>query len=67
MRTDHRIYDGVADELLWEVEDAYGKGTLRNWVVFTQTALTLCTRSGRERIDAEVIDNVYAKLGGGVS
>ncbi len=67
MRTYHRIYDGVADELLWEVEDAYGKGTLRNWVVFTQTALTLCTRSGRERIDAEVIDNVYAKLGGGVS
>jgi hypothetical protein len=67
MRSYHEIYAGVADELLWEVEDAYGKGTLRNWAVFTQTALTLCTRSGREHIDAEVVDNVYAKLGGGVS
>jgi len=67
MRSYHHIYAGVGDELLWEVEDAYGKGTLRNWAVFTQTALTLCARSGRERIDAEVIDNVYAKLGGGVS
>lgn len=67
MRSYHRIYDGVADALLWEVEDAYGKGTLRNWAVFTQTALSLCESSGRARIDTEVIDNAYAKLGGGVT
>ncbi|MDN5750251.1 MAG: ATP-binding protein [Pseudonocardia sp.] len=67
MRSYHRIYDGVADALLWEVEDAYGKGTLRNWAVFTQTALSLCDSSGRDRIDTEVIDNAYAKLGGGVA
>lgn len=67
MRSYHRIYAGVGDELLWEVEDAYGKGTLRNWAVFTHTARTLCERSGREHLDAEIIDNVYAKLGGGVS
>jgi len=67
MRSYHRIYAEVDDALLWEVEDAYGKGTLRNWAVFTQTALSVCESSGRDRIDAEVIDNVYAKLGGGVT
>lgn len=67
MRSYHRIYAEVDDALLWEVEDAYGKGTLRNWAVFTQTALSVCESSGRDRIDPEVIDNVYAKLGGGVT
>ncbi|MGH3573329.1 MAG: AAA family ATPase [Pseudonocardiaceae bacterium] len=67
MRGYHRIYDGVADALLWEVEDAYGKGTLRNWAVFTQTAMTLRQAVGLDRLDADVIDNVYAKLGGGVT
>jgi hypothetical protein len=38
---------------------------LRNWAVFTQTALSLCTARGLDTITAEVADNAYAKLGGG--
>jgi hypothetical protein len=64
MRRYHPVYDGA---LLLEIEDAYGKGMLRNWAVFTHAAVGLCGKAGTDRISAEVAGNVYAKLGGGIS
>ncbi len=67
MRRYHPVYDGADETLLLEIEDAYGKGMLRNWAVFTHAAVGLCGKAGIERITAEVAGNVYAKLGGGIS
>jgi AAA domain len=66
MRRYHPVYDGADDALLLEIEDAYGKGMLRNWAVFTHAAAGLCGTAGTGRITAEVAGNVYAKLGGGI-
>jgi len=66
MRRYHPVYDGAGDALLLEIEDAYGKGMLRNWAVFTHAAVGLCGTAGTGRITAEVAGNVYAKLGGGI-
>ena len=66
MRRYHPVYDGAGEELLLEIEDAYGKGMLRNWAVFTRAAVGLCATAGTERITADVAANVYAKLGGGI-
>jgi type II secretory pathway predicted ATPase ExeA len=66
MRRYHPVYDGTDDTLLLEIEDAYGKGMLRNWAVFTHAAIGLCATAGTGRITAEVAGNVYAKLGGGI-
>ena len=66
MRRYHPVYKGASDALLLEIEDAYGKGMLRNWAVFTHAAAGLCGTAGIERITAEVAGNVYAKLGGGI-
>lgn len=66
MRRYHPVYDGAGDALLLEIEDAYGKGMLRNWAVFTHAAAALCGTAGTGRITAEVAGNVYAKLGGGI-
>nr|BFE29688.1 hypothetical protein GCM10010200_019390 [Actinomadura rugatobispora] len=67
MRTYHAIYAPAADELLLEVDDGYGHGTLRNWAAFTQTAAMLCAESGRDQLDADVVANAYALLGGGLN
>jgi len=66
MRRYHPVYESVSDTLLLEIEDAYGKGMLRNWAVFTHAAVSLCGTAGTGRITAEVAGNVYAKLGGGI-
>jgi len=66
MRRYHPVYDGADEALLLEIEDAYGKGMLRNWAVFTHAAVSLCGKAGTGRITAEVAGNVYAKLGGGI-
>jgi type II secretory pathway predicted ATPase ExeA len=66
MRRYHPVYDGADEQLLLEIEDAYGKGMLRNWAVFTHAAVGLCGTAGTDRITAEVAGNVYAKLGGGI-
>ncbi len=65
MRRYHPVYNG-ADEALLEIEDAYGKGMLRNWAVFTHAAVGVWRKAGTDRISAEVAGNVYAKLGGGI-
>lgn len=66
MRRFHPVYAGVDDDLLWEFDDSFAHGTLRDWACFTHTAAELCTDSGRERVDAEVMANAYTLLGGGV-
>ena len=66
MRRYHPVYDGVDEALLLEIEDAYGKGMLRNWAVFTHAAAGMCGTAGTGHITAEVAGNVYAKLGGGI-
>ncbi|MEV4251706.1 ATP-binding protein [Spirillospora sp. NPDC049652] len=66
MRGYHAIYRDADEALQTEVDEAYGKGMLRNWAVFTQTALSLCRAHRLKQITAEVADNAYAKLGGGL-
>lgn len=62
----HPIYTEADDTLLWEVDDAYAHGMLRDWAVFTHTAAALCRETGREHLDAAVVANAYTLLGGGV-
>ncbi|MFI6536752.1 AAA family ATPase [Nonomuraea sp. NPDC050547] len=66
MRGYHPIYTGADDKLLWEIDDAYGHGTLRDWAAFTHTAAMICTEAGRDHIDPEVIANACTLLGGGL-
>lgn len=66
MRGYHQIYREVDDTLLWEVDDSYAHGTLRDWAAFTRTAAALCRESGRPHLDAGVIANAYTLLGGGL-
>ena len=58
MRRYHPVYDGADDTLLLEIEDAYGKGMLRNRAAFTDAAVGLCGTAGTDRITAEVAGNV---------
>jgi DNA transposition AAA+ family ATPase len=62
----HPIYHQVAEELLLGIDDTYAHGTLRDWAVFTHTAASLCTGTGRPGLDEAVIANAYALLGGGI-
>ncbi|WTX01097.1 ATP-binding protein (plasmid) [Streptomycetaceae bacterium NBC_01309] len=62
----HAIYQSAEEELLREIDDTYGHGTLRDWAVFTHTAAQLCTEAERTRIDKDVVANAFALLGGGV-
>ncbi|MFJ2863981.1 AAA family ATPase [Kitasatospora sp. NPDC087314] len=66
MRRYHPIYEGVGDDLLYEVDNAYGHGTMRDWAVFTHTAAGLCEDTGRAVPDEAVVANAYALLGGGL-
>jgi len=61
----HPIYADTDDELLVEIDDVYGHGTLRDWAVFTHTAADLCAESSRTHIDERIVANAYALLGGG--
>jgi DNA transposition AAA+ family ATPase len=62
----HPIYTGVTEELLLDIDDTYAHGTLRDWAAFTHTAADLCRESGRVCVDAEIVANAYAMLGGGL-
>ncbi|MFJ1938575.1 MULTISPECIES: AAA family ATPase [unclassified Kitasatospora] len=66
MRRYHPIYSGVDDHLLFEIDNAYGHGTMRDWAVFTHTAAGLCAAAGRPVLDEEITTSAYALLGGGV-
>lgn len=63
----HPIYTGVAAELLTDIDDTYAHGTLRDWAAFTHTAADLCREAGRACVDAEIVANAYAMLGGGLT
>jgi hypothetical protein len=62
----HPLYAGVDGELISFIDNYCGHGNFRNWASFTLTALDLCRRSGRERVDEQVARNAFALLGGGV-
>ena len=63
----HPIYTGIDPKILLEINSHQCEGNLRHWAAFTLTAAQLCDEAGRDRIDAEVIANTYALLGGGKS
>jgi hypothetical protein len=67
MRTYHPIYAAVDEALLLEVDEGYGHGIFRNWAAFTETAAMLCAEACRDHLDADVVANAYALLGGGLS
>jgi len=64
MRGYHPIYAEADEALLADVDVVYGKGTLRDWAVFTHTAAALCREAGLNTLDADVAGNAYALLGG---
>jgi len=66
MRGYHRVYAAADEELLWDIDDVYAHGTLRDWAVFTNTAAALCAEANRDTVDAAVIANACTLLGGGV-
>jgi type II secretory pathway predicted ATPase ExeA len=60
----HRIYLGADDELLFNVDDVFAHGSLRNWAVFTHTAADLCADAGVDRLDEAIVANSFTLLGG---
>ena len=64
MRSYHSIYTDADEALLADVDVVYGKGTLRDWAVFTHTAAALCREAGQPTVDADITGNAYALLGG---
>lgn len=65
MRAYHPIHAQTPQELLLEVDDTFAHGTLRDWASFTHTAAALCAEEGTDTLDAAVLANAYALLGGG--
>jgi DNA transposition AAA+ family ATPase len=67
IRDYHQIYHQASDALLWEIDDSYAHGTLRDWAAFTRTAAGLCAELGREHLDAGIVVNAYTLMGGGLA
>lgn len=67
IRDFHPIYATAGDDLLLGVDDVHAHGNLRDWAVFTHTAAQVCRQTGRDHIDAAVVANAYALLGGGIT
>lgn len=65
MRAFHPVHAQAPEELLLEVDDTFAHGTLRDWASFTHTAAALCAEAGTTALDAVVLANAYALLGGG--
>lgn len=65
MREYHPVYAAAGDALLWDVDDSYAHGTMRDWAVFTHTAADLCREAGLACLDEKVVGNAYMLLGGG--
>jgi DNA transposition AAA+ family ATPase len=61
----HPIYADVDSQLIGLVDDHFAHGNMRNWAAFTQSALGLLLETGRDRIDEQVVRNVFALHGGG--
>jgi DNA transposition AAA+ family ATPase len=61
----HPIYHGVAEALVALIDHRSAHGNFRNWAKFTHHAVRLCHTAGRERLDEEILRNVFRILGGG--
>ncbi len=60
IRTYHRLYTDVDDELLHYVDDKFAHGVWRNWALFSSTAYLLAKRARRTTLDIEIADNAFA-------
>jgi hypothetical protein len=63
----HPIYADVDSQLIGLVDDHFAHGNMRNWAAFTHSALGLLTETGRDRIDEQVVRNVFALHGAGAN
>ncbi len=61
----HPIYADVESELIGLVDDHFAHGNMRNWAAFTHSALGLLAETRRDRIDEQLVRNVFALHGGG--
>jgi type II secretory pathway predicted ATPase ExeA len=60
----HRIYAKASREDLLLINDRFARGLFRNWGIFTNDAACFCDDLGRETVDTEIIQNVFALHGG---
>ena len=63
----HPIYRDVPDDIVALIDRRCTHGNFRSWAKFTHHAVRICAGSGRERVDEEVVRNVFRILGGGTS
>ncbi len=61
----HPIYADTDSELIGLVDDHFAHGNMRNWAAFTHSALALLAETARDRIDEQIVRNVFALHGGG--
>jgi hypothetical protein len=61
----HPIYAETDSELIGLVDDQFAHGNMRNWAAFTHSALALLAETRRDRIDEQIVRNVFALHGGG--
>ncbi|WP_036375843.1 ATP-binding protein [Micromonospora sp. ATCC 39149] len=64
MRGYHPMYADADDDLLSYVDERFAHGIWRNWALFSSTAALLAQRTGRTRIDMEIVNNTFALHGG---
>lgn len=63
----HAVYGDANPDLLTLVDSACCHGNCRMWAKFTHHAARFCRRTGRDRLDDEIVRNVFRLLGGGTS
>lgn len=61
----HPVYRDVDVDLLALVDGACCHGNFRMWAKFTHHVVRFSTRVGRQRLDQEIVHNVFRLLGGG--
>lgn len=61
----HAVYRDVCTELVTLIDDACCHGNFRMWAKFTHHAVRVCAGAARDRVDEEVVGNVFRLLGGG--
>ena len=61
----HPLYSDIDEPLLALIDDHFAHGNMRNWASFTNSALGLLEETGRERLDEQIVRNVFALHAGG--
>jgi type II secretory pathway predicted ATPase ExeA len=61
----HALHQDVDAELINLIDGACCHGNFRMWAKFTHHAVRFCARAARDRVDEEVVRNVFRLLGGG--